>query len=157
MIEVAGLDDAEEILAMINVSNRERYQDIIPKEHFRDPFMSLDKLLNNFAKMRFFVFKRDDEILGVAALQTREEVIGTISRLYVRPDCQRQGIGSALVAHLEQAAIRKGVRRLRLRVGEKAAWAINFYMKLGYNVIDRMQRPEGFIFLMEKQLWGRTA
>ena len=120
MVEAAKPDDTREILAVINRSNRELYQGIIPEEYFRDPFMSLEKLLKNFAEMAFFVFKRDEEILGVAALQVNSEAIGTVSRLYVHPEYQRQGIGTALMNHLEQQAVERGFKKLRLRVGEKA-------------------------------------
>jgi len=45
MIEKACPDDAEEILLVINTSNQEAYKNIIPQEHFREPVLSLKKLL----------------------------------------------------------------------------------------------------------------
>jgi hypothetical protein len=47
MIEKAYFDDVEEILSVINTSNREAYRNIIPKEHFREPVLSLEKILED--------------------------------------------------------------------------------------------------------------
>ena len=47
MIEKAGPDDANEILAVINTTDREAYRAIIPRELFLEPILALDKLLGN--------------------------------------------------------------------------------------------------------------
>lgn len=152
MIEQAQFDDAREMLRVINTSNRELYQGIIPKEHFREPFMAHDKLLKSFGEMTFYVHRGEDEIQGVVALQSGEGGIGWLSRLYVLPEYQRRGIGSALVGHVEREAAVMKLKKLRLRVAERAEWAVEFYRKLGYESIDRMERSEGFVVVMEKQL-----
>lgn len=51
MVEEASRDDAAEILSVINISNREAYGAIIPKEHFKEPVMSLDEVLEDFERM----------------------------------------------------------------------------------------------------------
>jgi multimeric flavodoxin WrbA len=50
VIEKAGLDDAQEILSVINTSNREAYQGVIPGEHFREPVLSLVTYLEREAR-----------------------------------------------------------------------------------------------------------
>jgi hypothetical protein len=47
VIEKAGPDDANEILAVINTTDREAYRAIIPRELFLEPILALDKLLGN--------------------------------------------------------------------------------------------------------------
>ena len=75
-----------------------------------------------------------------------------ISRLYVLPEVQRQGIGTALVSHVECGAVALGLQQLRLRVGESADWAVRFYRGLGYESVARIKRPAGYVLEMEKWL-----
>jgi N-acetylglutamate synthase-like GNAT family acetyltransferase len=151
-IEKAHSDNAEGILSVINTSNREAYKGIIPKEHFREPVLSLEKLLGDFEKMTFYVYESAGRIVGVAALQIEGQEIGRLHWVYILPAYQRKGIGTALVTHLEQEAREIGIRRLRLLTVEKANWAASFYKKLGYRLADRIERPWGFDVFMEKEL-----
>jgi len=151
-IEKACCDDAEEILSVINTSNREAYESIIPKEHFREPVLSLEKLLEDFERKIFYVYKSEGKVVGVAALQIESEETGRIHWVYVLPEHQRRRIGTALVTHLERKGREMGLRRLRLTTVEKAHWAVNFYKKLGYDLADKIERPWGFDVFMEKEL-----
>jgi len=114
MIEEAGCDDAQEILSVINTSNREAYRGVIPRKHFREPVLSLDKLLADLERMTFYVYRTEGRIVGVAALHVENEEIGRIRRVYVLPEHQRKGIGTALVAYLERKARDVGLKRMRL-------------------------------------------
>lgn len=152
MITKARCDDARGILHVINTSNRESYRTIIPKAYYRDPFLSLEELAESLTELTFFAFRRGDTILGVAALKVESPECGRISRLYVLPEVQRQGIGTALVSHVEREAVALGLQRLRLRVGESADWAVRFYRALGYESVDRIKRPAGYVLEMEKRL-----
>ena len=152
MIEKACFDDVEQILSVINTSNREAYRNIIPKEHFREPVLSLEKLLEDFERMAFHVRKSEGRVVGVAALQIEGEETGRIHWVYILPEHQRRGLGTALVTHLEREGRGIGLRRLRLTTVEKAHWAVNFYKKLGYDLADKIERPWGFDVFMEKEL-----
>jgi len=151
-IEKAHPNNVEEILSVINTSNREAYKNVIPEEHFREPILSLEKLLEDLERMAFYVYRGQGRVVGVAALQTESEGIGRIHWVYVLPAYQRRGIGTALVTHLEQEAREIGIGRLRLRTVEKAIWAVSFYEKLGYSLAERIEMPWGFDVFMEKQL-----
>lgn len=152
MIEKEGVDHAAEILLVINTSNREVYKNIIPKEYFRSPVLSLEELLKDFERMMFYVYKNESTIIGVGALQIESEETGRIRWVYILPEYQRMGIGTALVTHLEQQAREIGLRRLRLLTVENAIWAVNFYKKLGYDLTEKIEMPWGFDVFMEKKL-----
>ena len=51
-----------------------------------------------------------------------------------------QGIGRALIAHLEDWAARRGIERMILTVAESNAGAIRLYHDLGYTEYDRAMR-----------------
>ncbi|RMD58880.1 GNAT family N-acetyltransferase [Candidatus Parcubacteria bacterium] len=152
MIEKACLSDAEEILLVINTSNREAYKKVIPKEHFREPVLSLTELLRDFGRMSFYVYKSGGRIVGVAALEVEGEERGRIHWIYVLPGHQRRGIGTALVRYVEQKAKEIGLKRLRLLTVGQADWAVSFYKKLGYTLADKVERPWGFDVFLEKEL-----
>lgn len=151
MIEKAYFNDAEEILSIINTSNKEAYKNIIPKEYFKVPVLSLEELFGDFERMTFYVYKSTGRIVGVAALQIESEETGKLHWVYVLPEHQRSGIGTALVTHLERKAREMGLKRMRLRTIEKADQAVDFYRKLGYHLRDRIKLPWGFNVSMEKE------
>jgi len=152
MIEKARSNDAEEILSLINKTNREAYKNIIPKEHLKMPVLSLKELLEVFEKMTFYVYKSADRIVGVAALQIESEETGKLNWVYVLPKHQRKGIGTTLIIHLERKAREIGLKRMRLRTIGKADQAVNFYKKLGYRSAVKIEVPWGFDVFMEKEL-----
>jgi len=152
MIEKEGVDHVAEILLVINTSNREVYKNIIPKEYFRSPVLSLEELLKDFERMTFYVYKSENKVVGVGALQIESEGTGRIRWVYILPEYQRMGIGTALVIRLEQQAREIGIRRLRLLTIEKANWAVNFYKRLGYDLTEKIEMPWGFDVFMEKKL-----
>ena len=151
-IEKASPNDAEEILSVINASNREAYKDVIPQDHFREPVLSSQRLLECFEEMNFYVYKIEGKIVGVAALKIESEQDGRIHWVYIRPEHQREGIGTALFTFLEKRAKEMGLTKLRVLVIEKASWAIDFYKKLDYNISERVKSHWGFDVFMEKGL-----
>lgn len=152
MIEKASIEEVENILFVINTSNRKAYQSVFLKEHFKDPVLSLQELHALFERMQFFVYRSEDVIVGVAALSVEGVDMGQIHWVYILPEYQRRGIGTALVRHLEQRAMEKGLCRVKLHTLGIALWAITFYEKLGYGITGKIDKPWGFDVVMEKRL-----
>ncbi len=152
MIEKADINCANDILQVINTSNREMYQSITPPEYFKDPYLSLEKLLQNFNEKIFYVYSCQNKIVGVVALEVECMAVGKTHSLYVLPQHQKQGIGTTLVIHLQKIAQGMGLRKLKLHVGEKTYWATNFYRKLGYEIVDKLERSWGITVVMVKEL-----
>ena len=151
-ISKAKIENVERILFVINESNRKYYKSIVPQEYFKEPVLTYDELLKIFEKMIFFIYKENDEIVGVAALEDVSGERADVHWVYILPDKQRKGIGSSLVKHIEVEAKRRKIRILRVPVAEKAFWARSFYLKIGYEITGREQRPEGFLTIFEKQI-----
>ena len=63
---------------------------------------------------------------------------GWIYSVAVDPHSQRQGIGSALLRHAEEALIERGCLKVNLQVRASNAAVIAFYAKLGYAVEERV-------------------
>lgn len=152
MIEKADINCVNDMLQVINISNREMYQSITPKVDFKDPYLSIDELLQNFNEMIFYIYKCQSQIVGVVALEVESMEVGKIHSLYVMPQYQKKGLGTALVTYLQEVAQGIGLKKLKLHVGEKAYWATNFYRKLGYNNIDILERSWGITVVMAKEM-----
>ena len=151
-IEKATSDDAHKIQFVINTANREAFGRIIPKEHFRKPVITREEFEECSKKMTFYMHRHKNMVVAVAALSVEDEDTGRIRWVYVLPKFQKQGVGTALVLHLEQVARERGLRKTRLITDNNAEWAIRFYNKLGYTLINKVSNPWGFDVWMDKQL-----
>ncbi|HEX5307127.1 MAG TPA: GNAT family N-acetyltransferase [Dyella sp.] len=79
--------------------------------------------------------------LGTAVVFYRKG--STVARLYSlasKPESRGKGVGSALLAAVEQAARQRGCRELRLEVRIDNASAIRLYERLGYRRLGRLVR-----------------
>ena len=98
-----------------------------------------------------WVAEVDGEIVGV--LRGRE---GRLGSLFVRQDCQRQGIGRALVARFESTSQGCGVSRVKVAATLEA---VGFYEHVGYRKttgvrLGRSFEGEGLYWQpMAKRLW----
>jgi ribosomal protein S18 acetylase RimI-like enzyme len=63
---------------------------------------------------------------------------GWVYSLAVRPEVRRQGIGSALMRHVEHELTRRGCPKINLQVVASNAATVAFYSKLGYVVEERI-------------------
>lgn len=152
MIRKASPEDAEGILRVINEANKQAYREIIPSKHFREPVITEGELLEMLREKIFYIYMRGGEIKGVAALLLREDESGVMDWVYVLPRYQRSGIGTALVNRLEDEVKERGLEKLMLKTPEKARWAVEFYLKLGYRIIDRISTSWGYDVVMEKKV-----
>jgi GNAT superfamily N-acetyltransferase len=124
MEKVRACRDAEHptILAIINAA-AQAYRGVIPSDRWHDPYMSEDEFVGEIAAgVTFWGYQEEAGLLGVMGWQPVGDV-GLIRHAYVRPGCQRSGIGSALLQTLRRMS------RRRMLVGTWAAadWAIRFY------------------------------
>lgn len=65
---------------------------------------------------------------------------GVIEGVYVDPDFSRQGVGRALVAAVEDEAVRLGIARISL---DASLNAVPFYSALGYAIEGDLRHPLG--------------
>jgi ribosomal protein S18 acetylase RimI-like enzyme len=87
-----------------------------------------------------FVVEGDDGLLG-ASLVAIWESRPLLLYLVVRPDAKRRGIGTALLVETGNALAAGGHLELDLFVTESNEPAVNLYRKLGFDVVERLDRP----------------
>jgi GNAT superfamily N-acetyltransferase len=77
------------------------YRAFLPPEHYHEPLMTPEEFQGEAARMELYMaVDREGEVVGVMGLE-RVRDVALIRHGYVRPDRQRQGIGEALLGHLE--------------------------------------------------------
>jgi GNAT superfamily N-acetyltransferase len=150
LIKVLNHENLDEILSVINESNRQAYRSIIPKEYFKEPVLTYEKLVDWMHKADFYGYFIGNRISAVASLRVEDYDIARIGWVYVLPEFQRKGIGTALIHHLEAIAKRKGLKKAKLLTVGGAYWAIKFYEKLGYRLTKKIARPWGLIITWRK-------
>ena len=85
----------------------------------------------------FFVAVADHAVVGTL-LAGYDGHRGWIYSLAVSPSHRRQGIGSQLVSHAEQALIAKGCVKINLQILEGNESVAEFYSSIGYSVEKRL-------------------
>ena len=143
---------SEAVRAVINASNRTAYSSIIPAEYFKEEVLPANAMSELFERMTFYGYWHQERLAGVAALEERGENAVQMRWVYVHPEFQRMGVGTALVGHLEEAAGRAGFADMTLRTTDGAYWAISFYLRLGYRITGSTPRPWGADVWMQKSL-----
>ncbi|MEL7561799.1 GNAT family N-acetyltransferase [Dehalogenimonas sp. 4OHTPN] len=129
IIALAGTETPV-ILDIINAAAK-RYEGIVPRDCYHEPYMSGDELVREMASMIFYGFVENREIVGVAGFQPVADVT-LIRHAYVLPGYQRKGIGSRFMEHLK--ALTK-TRSLLVGTWAAAYWAVDFYRKYGFNLL----------------------
>ena len=133
MINEYNKNDSSKILCVIN-DGAMKYKGIIPAHCWREPYMSEQKLINEFFDgVRMFGFNRNKKLIGVIGIQEIKDVI-LIRHAYILNFYQRRGIGSSLLKYLLK---RNQNSRLLVGTWQKAIWAIRFYEKFGFILHSR--------------------
>jgi len=113
-----------------------KYKGIIPNECWHEPYMSEQKLINEFNDdVHMFGYLRNNKLIGVMGIQKLEGVT-LIRHAYTLTSFQRMGVGKSLLKYLLDLN-----QNTCLLVGtwKDARWAVRFYEKFG------------FVFQTEKQ------
>ncbi len=98
----------------------------------------------------FLVAEEDGAIIGHAAVNARKPPVIVLSRLYVRPDRQRRGIGRRLLE--EVIARHDACEVLRLEVEAGNPKGVSFYRREGFRVVGEKSEQGLNHILMEKRL-----
>ena len=83
-------------------------------------------------ELRVLAEKKSGRMAGCIGLNRREERTGDIAVVAVHPDCQRRGLGDAMLRWSFARFRQQGKRRARLFVDMENTAAIALYRKLGF-------------------------
>ena len=130
MISRCGGRDFETIFSIINDA-AQAYRGIIPEDRWKDPYMPREELQREIeGGIIFFGYREKEELIGVMGIQDKQDVT-LIRHAYVRTAYHKQGIGTKLLAHLEQLT----TKPILIGTWADATWAVDFYQKHGYQMV----------------------
>lgn len=137
MIRLCQPEDFETMWEIINAA-AQAYKGIIPEDCWKDPYMPQEELTHEIgAGINFWGYEEKEELVGVMGLQEKQEV-SLIRHAYVRPSNQKKGIGSKLLSFLK----RQTTRPLLVGTWAVATWAIKFYEKHDFSLINTQEKEE---------------
>ena len=135
MIRLCKNADLRQILDIINDS-AEAYRGVIPKDCWQEPYMRNSYLNKEITEGVIFhgYHHSGDRLKGVMGVQEKRDVT-LIRHAYVRTKFRREGIGSRLLNHVIESVDRP----LLVGTWKAAHWAISFYEKQGFRVLDQTE------------------
>jgi len=114
--------------------------------------LDLDSLAGS--GVRFFVARKDGEVVGCGALRLDEAGYGEVKRMFVLPRARGLKVGRQILRSIEDQAQREGLACLRLETGIHQPEALALYRSAGF--IERGPfgdyGPDPLSVFMEKTL-----
>jgi GNAT superfamily N-acetyltransferase len=134
-------DERGAILAIVNAA-AEAYRGVIPDDRWHEPYMDVDDLDAEIAGgVVFWGHEAEGALTGVMGIQPAGD-FDLIRHAYVLPGSQGQGVGRALLLHLQ----RRSARPMLVGTWAAAEWAVRFYRRNGFELVS----PERKTALLEK-------
>jgi len=148
MIREYKKSDSSKILYVINDAAI-RYKGIIPDNCWHEPYMSEQKLVNEFnAGVCMYGYHHNNKLIGVIGIQEVKDVI-LIRHAYTLTFYQGKGTGSELLKYL----LKKNTNsRLLVGTWRDATWAIRFYEKFGFILHTKEETT-----LLLKKYWNISS
>lgn len=135
MIRDCNDSDFDAILTIINDA-ADAYRGIIPADRWTEPYMAADELRGEIGHgVTFSGFEEAGGLVGVMGAQNVADV-ALIRHAYVRGVRQGNGIGGELLRHL----MARTERPLLIGTWAAARWAIRFYEKHGFSLIEGREK-----------------
>jgi GNAT superfamily N-acetyltransferase len=135
VIRLCNLNDVGAMVEIINDSAR-AYKGHIPHDCYHQPYMPEDELLSEIADgVTFYGYQDDGLLAAVMGIQDKGPVV-LIRHAYTRTEKRGRGIGSRLLGHL----LERTTKPVLVGTWRDAAWAIRFYQKHGFRLVDKEQK-----------------
>ena len=123
-------DDARGLVAALDAGLAELY----PPEQRFGPNLKGHHLEDG--RGTFLIARDGGRAVGCGAIRLLEPTTAEVKRMYVEPDQRSKGVARAMLAALEVAAKKLGVRRLVLETGTYSDAALSFYRRAGFTRVD---------------------
>ncbi len=157
VIRPATSDDIGKVRNLLVATWHDTYDSLLGVERVTETtnrWHALDVLTTQAARPNasFLVASQSGEAVGHAFAVEQDGDVLLLSRLYVLPTCQRQGIGDELL----RVAVRRhpGMKRVQLVVEARNTKALAFYGRHGFMITGEIEEEEPRPLRMEMTVSG---
>jgi ribosomal protein S18 acetylase RimI-like enzyme len=164
-IEVKTASDITEVVNLANKIWNEHYVAIIGQQqidYMLNYFQSPTAIAKQIADgMLYFMVSNDKHNIAYYAIHLCNQSNDIkINKLYVMQEQQGQGIGRDIIAMIQTYAMAQNRDKMCLTVNKNNQKSIQFYKKMGFNIIGNVIQDigKGFVmddFIMQKKLLYR--
>ena len=84
-----------------------------------------------------------EKAIACGAWKAIDAEMAELKRIYVLPECRRQGVASAMIRALEDSIAATGRKKLILETAVDTTSSHNLYLSLGYQLRDYYGSPAG--------------
>lgn len=118
------------------------------QDFIRDPVLERMFLLGEYLIFGAFM---EEELVGIAGIRNRSH----LSLLFVKKECHRMGIGSALVSFAFQYCYEE-FREMCYTV-HSSPYAVGFYHKFGFEDVSEQMTRDGIIYTPMRYYIGKES
>ena len=148
MIAEYSKKELSSILYVINDAAK-KYKGVIPDDCWNEPYMSEQKLVNEFtAGVRMFGYNQNKKLVGVMGIQKLTDVT-LIRHAYTLTAYQGRGVGKSLLNFLLEI---NQNNLLLVGTWQDATWAIRFYEKFGFVLQENNKKNQ-----LLKKYWNISS
>jgi len=135
-IEIATLDQANEISKLISLSNKDVADEFgfnLDNNPKHPSFCNQNWVLSDFDRgEEYFIYRVKGVALGCVAFENPRPGVAYLNRLSALPDYRGQGVGEALVNYIVNYGAAKNIQRISIGIIAKHAKLKAWYIKLGF-------------------------
>lgn len=160
-ISEAGLNDINTIQKITNSTWPITYGEILSKEQLKymlDLFYSDEALTRQIEskEQMFYLISDSESTIGFIGIEHHynSEPVTKIHKIYLLPETQGKGYGKQVFDFIEKLALENKAKALLLNVNRYNT-ALNFYKKLGFEIIEEVNIEIGNGYLMEDYVMGK--
>ena len=157
IVREATTEDAKRVAEINVIGWHTAYKGLVPDDFLANmPFDEdiIRRTADRIQEHEYYVAEVDDHVVGFASLEYPEEKVVEIMALYIHPDFQKKGVGSALVNYICQHKKDAGYNRLVLWTIKNGP-SVGFYQKQGLqlsNMVQKFWKCNVPIIRLEKEL-----
>lgn len=134
--------DYDTMCGLMNIFQSELFPSLSERNVDIDTYV---KKIYNYGHM-YVAKNTDDKIAGMIAVYLNDTKLcqGYVSFLAVKSDFRSQGIGRALMNHIEKEALIKKLNAIKLEVRTSNISGINFYSKNNYKICEYNEAEQSY-------------
>ncbi len=151
-IRKALLSDIPIIKAIAEKAWRPTYDHILTEQQ---TIYMLDLMYNSLTlenqikdNIAFFMVDLDRETVGYFALETINDQIVKLHKLYLDPTQKQKGLGSKIIQYIKDWTFENQRERIILNVNKNNS-AVHFYQKMGFTIIEELILDIGEGYVMD--------